>query len=75
MDKEDEKKMPILTTEEAAELLRISYTEVRRLMGDGTLPYTCVGGRKKNIRINRADVLALVPPGGGAKANKGGSDA
>ena len=62
--------MPILTIKETAELLRVSYEEVRRMMAAGTLPFTQLSPKK--IRINRADVLALVPPGGGKPPKKDG---
>lgn len=47
-----------LTREEAAGLLRVSVSTIDRYLKDGTLPKMKLG--KRLVRINRADVDALV---------------
>lgn len=47
------------TAKEAAKLLRVSLRTVRTMTKDGRLPVSRIGTA---VRINRADVLALVPP-------------
>jgi excisionase family DNA binding protein len=48
---------PILVdVHEAARLLSVSVTTVRRLLSDGTLPRVRVGAA---VRIRRSDVMAM----------------
>lgn len=53
--------MPIITKQEAAALLRVSIRALEGLISNKQLPVTRIG---RTVRINRADVLALVPAGG-----------
>ena len=48
-----------LKREEAAEILRVSVRTVDRLIEEGELPASKVG---RAVRINRADILALLTP-------------
>jgi len=50
---------PVLTSREAANVLRVGIREVRALVDSGQLPGTRVGPRKV-VRISRAAVLALL---------------
>ena len=49
----------VLTSREAANVLRVGVREVRALVESGQLPGTRVGPRKV-VRISRAAVLALL---------------
>ncbi len=49
----------VLTSREAANVLRVGVREVRALVDSGQLPGTRVGPRKV-VRISRAAVLALL---------------
>lgn len=49
----------VLTSREAANILRVGVREVRALVDSGQLPGTRVGPRKV-VRISRAAVLALL---------------
>jgi excisionase family DNA binding protein len=49
----------VLTSREAANVLRVGIREVRALVDSGQLPGTRVGPRKV-VRISRAAVLALL---------------
>ena len=60
MDLNHNQEHPIsLKREEAAEILRVSVRTVDRLIEDGNLPASKVG---RAVRIDRADVLALLSP-------------
>lgn len=50
----------ILTTEEVADLLRVSLRVVRSLRSSGALPGIRIG---KELRFRRSDVLALLEKG------------
>lgn len=50
-----------LTLAEAAELLNCSTRTIRRLIASGTLPAQRIGDTR-SIRLERADVLALLRP-------------
>lgn len=58
---EGDEQMVVMTKQEAAFLLQISLRAVERLIAASRLPATKLGRR---VRLNRADVLALVPKGG-----------
>jgi excisionase family DNA binding protein len=49
----------VLTSREAANVLRVGVREVRALVDSGQLPGTRIGPRKV-VRISRAAVLALL---------------
>jgi excisionase family DNA binding protein len=51
----------ILTTREAADLLRVSERSIERWRAQGKLPTMNLSG--KWVRFRRADVLALLAPG------------
>ncbi|HMN99819.1 MAG TPA: helix-turn-helix domain-containing protein [Miltoncostaeaceae bacterium] len=55
----------LLTTDEAAALLRVSASTIRREVARGALPAARIG-RKGLLRIRQADVLALREGGRGA---------
>jgi excisionase family DNA binding protein len=68
----------IISKDQACELLGISMRKLEGLIKDRVLPVTRLGRR---VRINRADVMALVPaqlpakPIDGYKAKPEGGDA
>ena len=47
----------LLTVEEAAELLRLSIRQLRRLIADGRLPVSRIG---RSIRITPEELAALI---------------
>jgi excisionase family DNA binding protein len=50
-----------LTIPEAAEMLRCSRTTIRRMMADGSLPFSRLNGSSKSsILIRRRDLLKSV---------------
>ena len=51
----------IVTIREAAQMLGFSLRTVKKMIKHNRLPVSRIG---RTVRINRADVLALVPPGG-----------
>jgi excisionase family DNA binding protein len=50
---------PVLSPFEAAVFLGVSEDKIRKLLGDGTLAHSKVGG---NVVINRAALLHLITP-------------
>lgn len=53
-------KLPLVTIEEAADLLRVSRRTVERLLEAGELPSVRVKGSFRSVRIVLDDVAALV---------------
>lgn len=63
---------PLLTREEAAEVLRVSVSTIDRYLRDGTIPRVRVG--KRLVRIERADldrILTVAASDGSALAEGG----
>ncbi len=61
----------LLVRDEVAAILRVSIRTVDRLIADGELPASRVG---RSVRVNRSDVLALVPPSAPSSPEVDGSD-
>ena len=53
-----------VTVEEAAEMVGVTQTTIRRWLRNGRMPNACKlgGGPRSVIRIPRTDVVALVQP-------------
>jgi len=57
----------LLTTEEAAALLKMHRDSIRRLIRNGKIPALLIGGE---YRIKRADLEAMTAPTGGQQSRK-----
>lgn len=50
----------VLTLKEAAEMLKFSYEQVRRMVVDGTLPAFKTEGERSHYRILKSDVIKML---------------